>query len=666
MRQIYSTASRIVVYLGEEANGSDIVMDTLASAEGKDTESVGLEMNNSIQALLTRPYFFRTWVIQEVTLAYKTTVSCGDRTITWAALERALQSGWMKARSDVPAWMGQAQKSNLDSELTDSRLIQLLENTMSCLAGDPRDKIFGILGLVGNGAADEGIVPVYSLSVQQVYTGVAAYLLVEPFLGRIIHYAMMGPKQVLNLPSWVPDWTSIHSPGKTGSEESKDVVIHIGSGVQSISPWYAASLGEPLEENELEIADRGFSAREAKMIEYGKKIWAANFDIGAIDRWDEGRNIRGYSRTGSLGVSSSLLFWVDQEGSLHSGEPRKLTTPALPGDILYQGGETPRLEREKEIRLIPELGGMFLVKRHRVGNTFSLMGKCSIKTLAAKKSMDVVEYCLRVIPHSLLRDLNPADKKWYTLQLRTMCAEIYRIVSWQKTMDFLAETRGQAGELAESGNVGHASSSISADAPPTKEAINNLPKLQQMWEEAVAKLGLGEEYVEESRDVGKKCPVTKFVEHICAGFFSAWWTLGDAWKTECSRGKDETLISCAEHLSALHERLIPSLTFERLVDYVYHYDDLLYNDLFLRAYVRSDHYGWKWKSWVLIKDVLPVLRRPFLDEPDLGSWELTRIRLWEQIATLHLIIDLQASSVATGMQLNTWAARTRLKEIIVV
>lgn len=69
---------------------------------------------------------------------------------------------------------------------------------------------------------------------------------------------------------------------------------------------------------------------------------------------------------------------------------------------------------------------------------------------------------------------------------------------------------------------------------------------------------------------------------------------------------------------------------------------------------------------VLMKEVLPILRRPFLDESDLGSWELTRIRLWEQIATLHLIVDLQASCPATGIQMNTWAAKTRLEKTIVV
>jgi hypothetical protein len=67
-----------------------------------------------------------------------------------------------------------------------------------------------------------------------------------------------------------------------------------------------------------------------------------------------------------------------------------------------------------------------------------------------------------------------------------------------------------------------------------------------------------------------------------------------------------------------------------------------------------------------MKEVLPVLRRPFLDKSDLGSFELTRIRLWEQIATLHLIVDLQASSAATGIQYNTWGARKHLKEIIIV
>jgi hypothetical protein len=661
MRQIYSIASRIVVYLGEEAKRGDVAMDTLASQEGKDIEIIGPKVEGPLHALLTRPYFFRTWVIQEVAMAYKATVTWGDRTIAWAALEHALQSKSLKPPSEAPVWMGQAWKSGLDSESTDSRLMQLLENTLSCLAGDPRDKIFGILALVGDKAAGEGIVPDYSLSVQQVYTGVAAYLLENSERESIIRYAMMGPKQIPNLPSWVPDWTSIHSASKTGSEEPETVVIHIKSGVESISPWYTVSLGEPLEENELEIVDRDYSNDEASMLEHGERIWGADFPAYIVDWCDGERDMRFFSKTGSLGVWSSLLFWVDQEGRLHSGQPRELTTRALRGDILYQGGDAPRLDEEKEVHFIPALGGVFLAKRHRMENTASLIGKCSLRILAARKSLEVTRYKLDQHRPSRLNGFEPADKKWYILQLRTMCAELYRILSWQNTMNFLTLRRR---ESAGSGNVRHTSSSALGETPPAREADNNLRKLQHMWEEAVAKIRLDAQFVKESPDLDERCPANRFTELSSSELRTL--TVEDAWEIECLRAEDETLASCSEHISALHERLIPSLTFARLVDYVYHFDNFLCKNVFWEVANGGDPDGWKWKSWVLMKEVLPVLRRLFLDESDLGSLELTRIRLWEQIATLHLIVDLQASSAATGMQLNTWAARTHMGKTIIV
>ena len=72
------------------------------------------------------------------------------------------------------------------------------------MATDPRDKLYGILGLT-NERKDAGLRPDYTLSVEEVYTRLARNLIVESqsldFLGSA------GLLRDYDVPPWVPDWT---------------------------------------------------------------------------------------------------------------------------------------------------------------------------------------------------------------------------------------------------------------------------------------------------------------------------------------------------------------------------------------------------------------------------------------------------------------------------
>ncbi|MCJ1332768.1 hypothetical protein MMC10_009462 [Thelotrema lepadinum] len=85
----------------------------------------------------------------------------------------------------------------------DLKLFSLLSARRSCLATDPRDKVFALIGLA-NDAQD--LSPDYSKSVKEVYSQTAEHILyVNNNIGLLneVKSLQLGSE----LPSWVPDWS---------------------------------------------------------------------------------------------------------------------------------------------------------------------------------------------------------------------------------------------------------------------------------------------------------------------------------------------------------------------------------------------------------------------------------------------------------------------------
>jgi hypothetical protein len=95
MRQIYSNATEVLVWLGESTRTSDYAMDFLSQGSRQEsakqwfkstiTDSLSLYEREWYAALLTfrREYWKRVWIIQEVALAAKLRIICGSRTVSW-------------------------------------------------------------------------------------------------------------------------------------------------------------------------------------------------------------------------------------------------------------------------------------------------------------------------------------------------------------------------------------------------------------------------------------------------------------------------------------------------------------------------------------------------------------------------------------------------------
>lgn len=180
MLQIYSLSKETSVWLGIQAQGSEDAMRNLQaaallrekaprSAEDqaeketllKQANSLVLCVHPSIIDLLSRRWWSRVWVIQEVAVSKSVELYCGPSTITWEHLQSALEhlrahEALLPVFLNVKPHRVQKTLDRADS-LDEARnafhnrdgtsILKLLSNHRSAKATDSRDKDVALAGL---------------------------------------------------------------------------------------------------------------------------------------------------------------------------------------------------------------------------------------------------------------------------------------------------------------------------------------------------------------------------------------------------------------------------------------------------------------------------------------------------------------------------------------
>ena len=226
MREIYESASRVLIYADDES-AKHIPIPNLTD----DNYATSVDPRFILQI----PYFSRIWVIQEVQLSNTATLTIGDVTINWAQFLRYLSKYRNKMLEGRDEWKHESMSEgkyesgrdwkrggegkrwvqhwveHLNIEQSDMSIISLLEATLHCRCGDARDRLYGLLGLTGRNERSDFPVD-YGINIQQLYTGLAMYWLTAwdswPLQSHILDLALL-PKVTPLLPSWVPDWESL-------------------------------------------------------------------------------------------------------------------------------------------------------------------------------------------------------------------------------------------------------------------------------------------------------------------------------------------------------------------------------------------------------------------------------------------------------------------------
>ncbi|CAJ0554497.1 Ff.00g130100.m01.CDS01 [Fusarium sp. VM40] len=245
MAHIYKNASQVLVYLGEGTAVSDVAMKFIRELDEPsdygdrntmdETQSDTQDERTAVNHLFECPWFYRVWVLQEITFAQKATVICGSRQVDWESFKEFhhwnVSERWVQrlpySVSYSAFWIANSSVLSYGD-----RLLKTLKDTRFCGATDPRDRLYAILPLTDrehdemisrlakqNWEYDEketqelhlrqqrlAIQPNYNHSVKQVYTGLAMELLRAVGLDLLTY--VVGKPSTNDLPSWVPDWTT--------------------------------------------------------------------------------------------------------------------------------------------------------------------------------------------------------------------------------------------------------------------------------------------------------------------------------------------------------------------------------------------------------------------------------------------------------------------------
>jgi len=239
MTRIYAEATEMAIWLGPFENDSHIARRLLEDIAITDDEDIPTLLSSpdrrrgidAVACLFQRDYWQRLWVVQEVFNAKAKRVYCGDSSgLPWGVYQRAADifrrykreldlydsansvsrrkhvSGTSMSLSLSQALVYEGPNSLLDADtldgLEEESLLTVLRACRRKLTSEPRDKIFGILGVLPEVVRKEFPVD-YNLSIKAIYTNVVDFLLYTTERLDVICESIHFPKQtsIASLPS---------------------------------------------------------------------------------------------------------------------------------------------------------------------------------------------------------------------------------------------------------------------------------------------------------------------------------------------------------------------------------------------------------------------------------------------------------------------------------
>ncbi|KAF9880376.1 heterokaryon incompatibility protein [Colletotrichum karsti] len=242
MSRIYERALNTAIWMGDTSDGSDAAVKLLddinirlqfTTEDDIDTEEFERlrlpkpesEEWKALWDFLSRPWFTRVWIIQEVILSRDPWVVCGDSIMVWENLAGACMqlrttgiSEWMQQNfpkekkdedRDVCQLAWELDQLKQHAQDNNSTLFSLLVQSRGAQCYDLRDKVYGLLG-VCNAEHQEALKVSYDedFTASRLYHDVVVHHLSLDARSWSLHELLSCvDHESPHLPSWVPDWS---------------------------------------------------------------------------------------------------------------------------------------------------------------------------------------------------------------------------------------------------------------------------------------------------------------------------------------------------------------------------------------------------------------------------------------------------------------------------
>ncbi|KAL2061465.1 hypothetical protein VTL71DRAFT_6842 [Oculimacula yallundae] len=292
MRDIYYNAFETIIWLGEENEHTKeaiSIFDCLATQNPEVLFQMRMtqllrtrpkDLKNlsgwiSVAALLALPYWKRTWIIQEMTMSRHTVLLWGSHTIAIRNIEMALDTlclhsptfwfyftGTDHIRGIFRITLAIKDRREDESEVpTAEDLLTVLEQSCLSKASEPRDKVFGVLGLAydGSNTIPE---PNYREPMDSILRKITITELTSVCHGQTVDIICLDhsrrPKRA-GLPSWIVDWAALWTCGD-GNTWSSRLLRYLSAPSRTIYKACGGSHASvQISSNELVLTCRGYT-----------------------------------------------------------------------------------------------------------------------------------------------------------------------------------------------------------------------------------------------------------------------------------------------------------------------------------------------------------------------------------------------------------------------
>ena len=248
MSAVYRSAKRVVIWLGESSDVTTLAVQfapklsaalsafrqrhrdqvvAISSLNGK-LGSTGFVLPSrdapewgALTDLLSRRWYSRLWVIQELLLSRDAIFQCGKILFEGSIIENLVEDlsqepmlAELVCRRPLPETIESLQLFSSIAWVKSTSRIPYFSDLAYVFSSqcttDPRDHIYGLLS-IADFAESRSIAPDYRHTISKVYTDFARVMIEQLEQTSILHAVVFNRDSAIDLPSWVPDWSTRHA-----------------------------------------------------------------------------------------------------------------------------------------------------------------------------------------------------------------------------------------------------------------------------------------------------------------------------------------------------------------------------------------------------------------------------------------------------------------------